>query len=80
MYFYTFSYYMSNCVGKTEDAASLARPVRAAKPEKPVKKEKVDKAQMRINEENLQHKGAWLTKEVCEEYRKMAEDIKDKNF
>ncbi|MDO4965388.1 MAG: hypothetical protein Q4E51_01645 [Lachnospiraceae bacterium] len=38
-------------------------------------KEKVDKAQMRINEENLQHKGAWLTKEVCEEYRKMAEDI-----
>lgn len=38
-------------------------------------KEKVDKGQLRINEENMRHKGEWLTREVCEDYRKRAESI-----
>lgn len=38
-------------------------------------KEKVDKAQLRVNEENMLHTGEWLTREVCEDYRKRAEAI-----
>lgn len=38
-------------------------------------KEKNDKYQERINAENMQHKGMWLTQEICEEYRKKAEAI-----
>ena len=31
-------------------------------------KEKIDRGQMRIDEENAQHTGEWITKEACEEY------------
>lgn len=40
-------------------------------------KEKIDRAQMRIDEENAAHTGEWLTASVCEEYRKMAEEINE---
>lgn len=35
-------------------------------------KEKNDRGQMRIDEENAQHTGEWLTKEACEEYQALA--------
>ena len=38
-------------------------------------KEKVDRAQERINQEHAQHKGDWLTAEVCEYYKKEADAI-----
>lgn len=38
-------------------------------------KEKIDKAQMRMDALYMQHKGEWLTREACEEYRKKAEAI-----
>jgi len=40
-------------------------------------KEKVDRAQKRIDEENAQHTGEWLTQEVCERYRDMAKSINE---
>lgn len=40
-------------------------------------KEKEDKAQKRIDEENSQHVGEWLTQEVCEAYRQKAESINE---
>ena len=35
-------------------------------------KEKTDRGQMRIDEENAQHTGEWLTKESCDEYHALA--------
>lgn len=35
-------------------------------------KDKVDRGQARINEENALHTGEWLTKEACEEYQALA--------
>lgn len=35
-------------------------------------KEKNDRTQSRIDLENAQHTGEWLTKEVCEEYQALA--------
>lgn len=40
-------------------------------------KEKVDRAQLRIDEENANHKGEWLTQEVCEKYREEAASINE---
>lgn len=40
-------------------------------------KEKVDRAQLRIDEENMQHRGEWLTQEVCDRYREEAESINE---
>lgn len=40
-------------------------------------KEKVDRAQERIDAENAQHKGEWLTQEVCDRYREEAESINE---
>lgn len=40
-------------------------------------KEKVDRAQLRIDEENAQHNGEWLTQEVCEYYRDEAASINE---
>lgn len=40
-------------------------------------KEKVDRAQERINAENAQHRGDWLTHEVCEKYKELAASIND---
>lgn len=40
-------------------------------------KEKVDRAQERINQEHAQHKGEWLTAEVCEYYKKEADAINE---
>jgi len=40
-------------------------------------KDKIDRAQQRIDEENANHKGAWLTQEVCEAYREEAAKINE---
>ena len=40
-------------------------------------KEKIDRAQMRIDEEHAQHRGEWLTQEVCDQYRLEAEQINE---
>lgn len=40
-------------------------------------KEKVDRAKLRIEEENRQHRGEWLTQEVCERYREEAVQINE---
>ena len=40
-------------------------------------KEKVDRAQLRIDAENMQHKGDWLTQGVCDKYREEAASIND---
>ena len=40
-------------------------------------KEKVDRAQERINQEHAQHKGDWHTAEVCEYYKKEADAINE---
>ena len=40
-------------------------------------KEKVDRAQLRIDEENANHQGEWLTQEVCDTYREAAKAIND---
>lgn len=40
-------------------------------------KDKVDRAQQRIDEENANHKGEWLTAEVCERYREEAASINE---
>ena len=40
-------------------------------------KEKVDRAQLRIDEENANHRGEWLTQDVCERYREEAASINE---
>ena len=40
-------------------------------------KEKIDRAQLRIDEENANHQGEWLTAEVCDKYREMATEINE---
>lgn len=40
-------------------------------------KEKVDRAKIRIDQENAQHRGEWLTQEACAKYRDEAASINE---